>query len=73
MLSVPIGKEVTRIDKKGEKITKTIFYTLQFTDSTGCMATSLPNLANNLPHTINKIKCKYGHDDKKYETCGCYL
>ena len=33
------------------------------------MASSLPNIANNLSEGIHKIKCKYGHDDKKYETC----
>ena len=33
------------------------------------MACSLSNLANNLPEGIQKIKCKYGHDDKKSETC----
>ena len=31
--TVPIEKEVTRIDKNGEKITKNISYILQFIDS----------------------------------------
>ena len=34
------------------------------------MASSLPNIANNLFEVIHKIKCKFGHDDKKCETCG---
>ena len=33
------------------------------------MASSLSNLANNLFDGIHRIKCKYGHDDKKCETC----
>ena len=33
------------------------------------MASSLSNLANNLSDVIHKIKCKYGHDAKKCETC----
>ena len=32
------------------------------------MASSLPNLVNNLAEGIYKIKCKYGHDDQKCET-----
>ena len=34
------------------------------------MATSLSNLANNLADVIHKIKCIYGHDNKRCETCG---
>ena len=34
------------------------------------MASSLSNLVNNLAEEIHKIKCKYGHDNKKRETCG---
>ena len=33
------------------------------------MASSLSNLVNNLSEGIHRIKCKFGHDDKKYETC----
>ena len=33
------------------------------------MVSSLSNLAKNLSEGIHTIKCKYGHDDKKYETC----
>ena len=61
---VPIEKEVTRIDKNGEEITRNISYILQFIDSARFMANSLSNLVNNLSRGINKIKCKYGNDDK---------
>ena len=33
------------------------------------MTSSLSNLVNNLSEGIHKIKCKFGHDDKKWETC----
>ena len=33
------------------------------------MASPLSNLVKNLSEGIHKIKSKYGHDDKKYETC----
>ena len=34
------------------------------------MTSSLSTLANNLSEGIHRIKCKFGHNDKKYETCG---
>ena len=44
------------------------------------MASSLSNFVNNLSEEIHKIKCKYGHEDKKcgtcgikYEYCNCFL
>ena len=43
---------------------------MQFTDSARFLASSLPNLANNLSEGIHGIKCKFGHDDKKCEPCG---
>ena len=33
------------------------------------IASSLSHPVNNLSKGIRKIKCKYGHDDKKSETC----
>ena len=33
------------------------------------MASSSLNLVNNLFEGIHKIKCKWEHDDKKYENC----
>ena len=68
--TVPLEKEVTKIDKNGEQITKNISYILQFIDSAKFMASSLSNLVNNLSEVIYRIQCKYGHDDKKRETCG---
>ena len=67
--SVPMEKEVTRIDKNGEEITKNISYKLQFNDRPRFMASSLSNLVNHLSERIHKIKCKYGHDDKTCEAC----
>ena len=55
--TVPIEKEVTRIDKNGEEITKNISYILQFIDSARFMASSLSNLVNNLFEGIHRIKC----------------
>ena len=67
--SVPVETKVTRIDRKGHKITKNTSYRLQFIDSAVFMAKSVSNLANNIYEEIHKIKCKYGCDDKKRETC----
>ena len=67
---VPIEKEVTRINKNADEVTKNISYIIQFIDSTSFMASSLSNLGNNLSKGIYRIKCKYGHDDKNCETCG---
>ena len=33
------------------------------------MTSSSSNLVNNLAEEIHRIKCKFGHDDKKCETC----
>ena len=54
-----------------EEISKNGFYILKFIESTRFMASSLSNVVNNLSEEIHRIKCKYGHDDKKcknYET-----
>ena len=58
-----------RIDKNGKK-NKNKSYILQFIDSTRSMASSLSNLVNNFSEGIHRIKCKFGHDDKKCKTCG---
>ena len=67
--TVPIEKEVARIDKNGEEITKNISCILQFVDSASFMASSLSNLANNLSEGVYRIKCEFGHNGKKCETC----
>ena len=33
------------------------------------MASSFLNFVNNLSEEIHRIKCKFRHEDKKYETC----
>ena len=48
MFTVPIKKEVRRIDNIGEEITKNIAYVLQFTDSTRFMSSSLSNIVSNI-------------------------
>ena len=49
--TIPIEKEVTRLDK----IIKNMSYTLQFIDSAKFMASSLSNLVNNLSEGIHNI------------------
>ena len=65
IFTVPIEKEVIRIDKNGEEFTKNISYILQFIDSSRFMASPLPNPVNNLSEEIHKIKCKYEPNEKK--------
>ena len=60
--TVPIEKEVMRIDKNGEEITKNISYISQFIDSARFMASSLSNLANNLSEGLPRIQCKSEHN-----------
>ena len=50
--------------KKSQKV----YYILQFIDTAQLMASSLSNLVNNLSEGIHKIKCKYRHNDKKFES-----
>ena len=52
-----------------KKLQENISYILQFIDSARFMASSLSNLVNNFSEWIHRIKCKFGHDDKKCETC----
>ena len=54
--TIPIEKEVTRIDKNGEDITKNISYMLQFIESARFMASSSSSLVNNFSEGIHKIK-----------------
>ena len=68
--TVPIEKEVTRIDKNGEEIAKNISYILHFIDRARFMASSLSNLDNNLSEGLHRVKCKFEHNDEKCETCG---
>ena len=65
-----MGETLKKKKKNGGNISKNISYILQFIDSASFMASSLSNLVNNLSEEIHRIKCKYGHDDKKCEICG---
>ena len=58
-----VEKEVTRIDKNGEKITVDISYILEFIDSTKFMASSPSNLVNSLSKGVHRTKCKFVHDN----------
>ena len=68
--TVSIEKDVTRIDKNEEQITKNMSYILQFIDSARFIASSLSNLDNNLSEGVHRIKCQFGLCDKKCETEG---
>ena len=52
-----------------EKKLQNISYILQLTDSARFIASSLSNFVNSLPEGIHRIKCRYGYDDEKSETC----
>ena len=56
--TMPIEKEVTRIDKNGEEIKKYISYILKPIESARFMANSLSILVNNLSEGTHRIKCK---------------
>ena len=60
--TVPIKKEVTRIDNNGEEITKHISYILQLR----VMASSLSNLLHNFSEGIHRIKLDTMIKNAKY-------
>ena len=64
IFSVPMQKEVTKIDKDRNESVVTISYKIKFINSARFMATSLSNLVDNLAEGIHKIKC---------EDCDCFL
>ena len=68
--TVPVEKEVTKINKNGEEITEDICYILQTIDSARFTGSSFSNFVNNLSEGNHTVKCKYEHYDKKCETCG---
>ena len=57
--SIPIEKEVIKINKDGNESVVTISYKIKFIESARFMARSLLNLLNNLAEGIHEIKCKY--------------
>ena len=62
--SVPIEKEVTKINKEGNGNIITISYKVKFIGSAKFMAISSSSLADNLVEEIHKVKCK---------ACDCFL
>ena len=62
--SIPIEKEVTKINKDGHESVVTILCKIKFIDSVRFMATSLSSLVDNLTEGIHKFKCK---------GCDCFL
>ena len=62
--------EKPELKKDREEITKNICHILQLIGGARFTANSLSNLVNNLSEGIHRVKCKYGHDDRKCKTCG---
>ena len=67
---VSISNWVKRSDKYWEETTKNIFYKLQFINSREFIRSLLSDLVDNFAVGVHKIKYKYGHDNKKWKTCG---
>ena len=57
-------QETAKIGKNSNESVVTIIYKIKFIDNARSMASSLPNLVDNLAQGINKIKCK---------DCDCFL
>ena len=53
-----------------EKKLQKIYLYITVIDIARFMSSSLSNLLNNLSVGIERIKCKFGHGDKKCENCG---
>ena len=65
---VPIKKQITKIDKDGNKSVANISYKIKFIDSARFMASSLSNLVDNLAEGIHKTKCKDSDCFLEYES-----
>ena len=59
IFSLPIKKEIIKIDKDGNESVETISYEIKFIDSMRFIGTSLSKLVENLTEGIHEIKCKY--------------
>ena len=66
-LSVPIKKEITKIDKDGNEVVVNISYKTKSIDSAKFMASSLSNLVDHLAEGIHKIKGKEYDSFLEYE------
>ena len=69
-LSIPIEKEVTKVDKEVNENIITISYKIKLIDSVRFMASSLSNLVDNLAEGIHRIKLK---DCDSFLDCDCFL
>ena len=58
IFSIPIEKEVTKINKDGNENFVTTPYKINFVDRAKFMAIWSSNLAGNLTEEIHKINCK---------------
>ena len=56
--SVPVKREIEKIDKDGNESVETISYEIIIIDSMRFNATSLSKLVDNLTEGIHQIKCK---------------
>ena len=68
IFSVPIEKEVTDIDKGGNKNVVPISYKIKFIFIARFISTSLSNPLDNLTEEIHKIKCRDCHCFLEYES-----
>ena len=60
-----IIKELAEEFKKKTTCLGETVYILQFINNARFLGSSLSNLVNNFSKGIHRIKCKFGHDDKK--------
>ena len=60
-------KKLQKLVKMEKKLQKSS-YRLQVIDNARFLTSLLLSLFNNFIEGIHRIKCKYGHDNKKYET-----
>ena len=60
-------QELIKMEKKIQKI---YFIYCNLLIAQKFMTSSLSNLVNKLFEGIHRIKCKFGHNNKKSETCG---
>ena len=62
--SIPIKKEITKINKDGNESIETLSYRIKFINRMRFMGTSLSHLVDKLLKRVHEIECK---------DCGCFL